>query len=61
MGRSPGSGFLTIFSWGKVSTVHEQMVYAEATMAVPILAAHAYRTGHWKSRKPPAFTRIFGE
>jgi len=46
-------------SWGKVSTVHEQMVFAEATMALPILAAHAYRTGHWKSRKAPRFSKMF--
>jgi deoxyhypusine synthase len=46
-------------SWGKVSTVHEQMVYAEATMALPILAAHAYRTGAWRARKAPGFSRIF--
>ena len=46
-------------SWGKVTTVHEQMVYAEATMAVPILAAHAYRTGHWKARKARQFSTMF--
>lgn len=46
-------------SWGKVSTVHEQMVFAEATMALPILAAHAYKTGHWKSRKAPRFSKMF--
>jgi deoxyhypusine synthase len=36
-------------SWGKVTTVNEQMVYAEATMAVPILAAYAYQSGNWKN------------
>lgn len=46
-------------SWGKVTTVHEQMVYAEATTVLPILAAHAYQTGHWKRRKAPRFSRMF--
>lgn len=38
-------------SWGKVTTVYEQMVYAEATTVVPLIAAYAYQTGHWKKRK----------
>lgn len=46
-------------SWGKVTTTHEQMVYAEATMALPILAAYAYQTGHWRKRKAPKFSRMF--
>lgn len=46
-------------SWGKVSTVHEQMVFAEATMALPILAAHAYQSGHWKKRAKKNFTKLF--
>lgn len=45
-------------SWGKVSTVYEQMVYAEATLALPIIAAHAYQTGYWKTRNPKNFTKI---
>ncbi len=46
-------------SWGKVSTVHEQMVFAEATMALPLLAADAYQTGHWKTRKKHNLAKIF--
>ncbi len=42
-------------SWGKVSTVHEQMVYAEATTVVPIIVAYAYQTGYWRNRKPKNF------
>jgi len=45
-------------SWGKVSTVYEQMVYAEATMALPILVAHAYKTGHWKKRAKKDFSKM---
>src|SRR6201989_3329628 len=37
-------------SWGKVSTAMEQMVYAEATSVLPLLASDAYHRGHWKTR-----------
>lgn len=46
-------------SWGKVTTTNEQMVYAEATMAVPILAAYAYQSGTWKTRRPREFSKLF--
>lgn len=46
-------------SWGKVSTVYEQMVYAEATTVVPLIVANAYQSGHWKKRKKRNFARIF--
>ena len=38
-------------SWGKVDTVYEQMVYSEATLAVPLIAGYAYHKGAWKNRK----------
>jgi deoxyhypusine synthase len=38
-------------SWGKVETNYEQMVYAEATLTLPLIAAHAYHTGVWKERQ----------
>jgi deoxyhypusine synthase len=38
-------------SWGKVDVAEEQMVFSEATLAVPILAGYAYHGGAWKSRK----------
>ena len=37
-------------SWGKVDVVFEQMVYAEATVAVPLIAGYAWHKGSWKSR-----------
>jgi len=46
-------------SWGKVETAYEQMVYAEATMALPLLASYAYHQGNWKTRKKWAFSRMF--
>ena len=37
-------------SWGKVKTALEQMVFAEATSVLPLLASDAYHRGHWKNR-----------
>jgi deoxyhypusine synthase len=46
-------------SWGKVDTAHEQMVYAEATSVLPLLASDAYYRGYWRDRKPRAFAKLF--
>jgi len=48
-------------SWGKVSTVHEQMVYAEATTVVPLIAGYAYRKEDWKNRKRYRWADIFNQ
>ena len=46
-------------SWGKVSTALEQMVFAEATSVLPLLASDAYHRGHWKTRTKRAFAKLF--
>ncbi len=46
-------------SWGKVSTTLEQMVYAEATSVLPLLASDAWHRGHWRARAKRAFARLF--
>ena len=46
-------------SWGKVSTSSEQMVYSEATLAMPLIAGYAYHKGSWKERKPKELQKIF--
>ena len=46
-------------SWGKVSTALEQMVYAEATSVLPLLASDAYHRGHWKTRTKRRFAKLF--
>lgn len=43
-------------SWGKVDTVFEQMVYSEATLALPLIVGYAYHKGGWKKRKAKNFT-----
>ncbi len=46
-------------SWGKVQTTHEQMVYAEATTVVPLIASYCYHKGDWKSRKKFEWSKIY--
>lgn len=46
-------------SWGKVQTVHEQMVFAEAGSVVPLLASAAWHKGAWKNRRKREFAKLF--
>ena len=46
-------------SWGKVDTTKEQMVFAEATSVLPLIASNAYHAGEWKSRERKNFSKIF--
>lgn len=46
-------------SWGKVDSSCEQMVYAEATTVLPLLASYAYHKGSWKNRKKWRLAKIF--
>ena len=46
-------------SWGKVDAKEEQMVFAEATSVLPLIASDAYHTGNWKNRKKKGFQNIF--
>lgn len=46
-------------SWGKVDTVMEQMVYAEATSVLPLLASDAWHRGAWKERPRRRFAKLF--
>jgi len=47
-------------SWGKVDVTKEQMVFAEATSVLPLIASDAYHKGEWKNRDRKNFTKIFG-
>jgi deoxyhypusine synthase len=46
-------------SWGKVDMACEQMVFAEATTVLPLLASYAYHKGNWKNRKKRQFAKMF--
>ena len=47
-------------SWGKVDITKEQMVFAEATSVLPLIASDAYHRGEWKNRNKKNFSQIFG-
>jgi deoxyhypusine synthase len=46
-------------SWGKVESGQEQMVFAEATTVLPLIASAVYHWGNWKKREPRRFSRLF--
>ena len=57
-GALSGSTLKEANSWGKVDLAMEQMVYAEATVALPLIAGFAYHKGSWKNREPRAFAKL---
>jgi deoxyhypusine synthase len=46
-------------SWGKVDTVYEQMVYAEATSVVPLIISYIYHKKDWEKRKRFDWSKLF--
>jgi len=46
-------------SWGKVDTIYEQMVYAEATSVLPLIASYVYHIRSWEGRGERKWNRIF--
>jgi len=58
-GALSGSTLKEAHSWGKVETVFEQMVFSEATLAVPLIAGYAYHKGAWKNREARRWTQQF--
>lgn len=57
-GALSGSTLKEANSWGKVDQGAEQMVYAEATIALPLIAGYAYHKGSWKNRAGREFTKL---
>jgi deoxyhypusine synthase len=57
-GGLSGSTLSEAHSWGKVDTGNEQMVFAEATLALPLIASYAYAQGNWKKRKPKRYSKM---
>ncbi len=46
-------------SWGKVDTTYEQMVFAEATSVLPLIASCAYHRRLWQDRPERRWSRLF--
>src|SRR6266576_125441 len=60
-GALSGSTLKEANSWGKVDLGAEQMVYAEATMALPLIAGFAYHKGSWKNRAAHNYAEVAGK
>jgi len=48
-------------SWGKVDTKYEQMVYAEATTVLPLIASYAYHSRAWEKRAKREWSKLFSK
>ncbi len=59
-GALSGSTLREACSWGKVSTVHEQMVYGEATVFLPLIAGYAHHRNAHVDRQEKRFQRLLG-
>jgi deoxyhypusine synthase len=46
-------------SWGKVDVTWEQMVFAEATTVIPLIASDAWHRGSWKTRERRRWAKLF--
>ena len=46
-------------SWGKVDITKEQMVFAEATSVLPLIASDNYHRKKWEKREKRNFSKIF--
>ncbi len=57
-GAVSGSTLKEASSWGKVDLAFEQMVYSEATLAVPLIIGYAYHKGAWKGRPGRRWNRL---
>jgi deoxyhypusine synthase len=57
-GACSSSSLKEASSWGKVDAAAEQMVFAEATLALPLLASYGYHNGSWKTRRKRELARL---
>ena len=58
-GGCSGSTLKEAASWGKVDTVYEQMVYAEASSVLPLIASYLYHKGDWRKRSKKEWSAIY--
>jgi deoxyhypusine synthase len=60
-GALSGSTLKEANSWGKVDQGAEQMVYAEATLALPLIAGYAWHKGAWKNRRARNYSTLLDQ
>ncbi len=69
-GTLSGSTLKEAHSWGKVDKATEQMVFSEASVALPLIAGYAYGKGNWRDllkaaalryRQPHRLAQLFSK
>jgi deoxyhypusine synthase len=60
-GALSGSTLKEANSWGKVDQGAEQMVYAEATLALPLIAGYAWHKDAWKNRHARDYSKLLDQ
>ena len=60
-GALSGSTLKEASSWGKVETTNEQMVFSEATLALPLIAGYCYHKGSWKNRGAKELQKLYSK
>ncbi|MFN5753478.1 MAG: 1,9-bis(guanidino)-5-aza-nonane synthase [Pseudanabaena sp.] len=60
-GALSGSTLKEAHSWGKVDIVQEQLVFSEATVALPLIAGYAYGKKNWCDRAPRHLAQVFNK
>jgi len=60
-GALSGSTLKEANSWGKVDQGAEQMVYSEATLALPLIAGYVWHKGAWKNRAARNCSKLFDQ
>ena len=58
-GACSSSSLQEAASWGKVDTICEQMVYAEASTILPLIISNAYQVANWQQRPRREFAKLF--
>ena len=58
-GGLSGSTLKEACSWGKVDKTFEQMVWAEATLVLPLIISDAYHRRNWEGRSKKRYQRLF--
>jgi len=60
-GALSGSTLKEASSWGKVDLTYEQMVYSEATLALPLIAGYAFHKQAQAARKGKQWTKVLNQ
>ncbi len=57
-GGLSGSTLKEAHSWGKVDDRYEQMVFCEASIALPLLVGYVFHSDDWKGRESRHFVKL---